>query len=328
MPVGWALPTAYSPTAPMLIVDAHLDLAYNAVRGRDVTLPADQQLGDDEGTPSVGLPDLQRGGVGLICGTVFCQPATPHRPDGYHSADEAHAVALRQLAWYRQQQSASAMQIVMSRADLPQSKIENPKSKVIVLLEGADPIRTPADLQVFHDAGLRIIGMAWQATRFAGGTHAPGPLTSEAQWLIREMDARRMIHDVSHLAEQSFWQLLDLTRGPVMASHSNCRAIIPTDRQLSDVMIRAIVARGGVIGINFYDKFLIPPSEYGTRRATLADVVRQIRHIADLVGNTQHIGIGTDMDGGLGREKIPAEISTSADLPRVADCAARCWLSR
>ena len=71
-------------------------------------------------------------------------------------------------------------------------------------------------------------------------------------------------HDASHLAEESFWHLLDLSGGPVIASHSNCRKIVPTDRQLSDDMIRAIAARGGVIGINFYDKFLVPPSEYGT----------------------------------------------------------------
>jgi membrane dipeptidase len=124
------------------------------------------------------------------------------------------------------------------------------------------------------------------------------------------------------LAEESFWQLLDLSPGPVMASHSNCRAIVPTDRQLSDDMIRALVRRGGVIGINFFDKFLVPPPEYKTRRATLADVVRHVRHMCDLAGDARHVGIGTDMDGGLGREQIPREILTSADLPRVGEALA------
>jgi membrane dipeptidase len=140
--------------------------------------------------------------------------------------------------------------------------------------------------------------------------------------MVRTLDEHRIIHDLSHLAEESFWQLLDLSDGPVMASHSNCRAIVPTDRQLSDEMIKAIVERDGVIGINFFDKFLLPPDEYGTRRATLADVARHARHICDLTGDARHVGIGTDMDGGLGRDEIPQEIITSADLPRVAEALA------
>jgi membrane dipeptidase len=128
-----------------------------------------------------------------------------------------------------------------------------------------------------------------------------------------------MIHDASHLAEESFWNLLDIATGPIIASHSNCRAIVGEgDRHLSDEMIRALIARGAVIGINFYDKFLIPKPQQGRRRATLADVVNHIQHICDLAGDATHVGLGTDMDGGLGREQIPVEIRTSADLPKVA----------
>src|SRR5262249_41040590 len=75
----------------------------------------------------------------------------------------------------------------------------------------------------------------------------------------------------------------------------------------------------GVIGINFYDQFLLPTHEYGKRRATLADVVAHIDHICQLAGDANHVGLGTDMDGGLGRNEIPVEIETSADLPRVAE---------
>ncbi len=127
-----------------------------------------------------------------------------------------------------------------------------------------------------------------------------------------------MIHDASHLAEESFWHLLDVSGGPVIASHSNCRAIVPTDRQLSDAMIHAIVARDGVIGINFYDRFLLPPDQQGKRRATLEDVVHQIDYLCQLTGSADHVGIGTDMDGGLGREQIPQQIVSSADLPKLA----------
>jgi membrane dipeptidase len=104
-----------------------------------------------------------------------------------------------------------------------------------------------------------------------------------------------------------------------MASHSNCRAIVPTDRQLSDDMIKAIATRGGVIGINFFDRFLLRPDEIGKRRARLTDVADHLKRMTDLTGSARHVGIGTDMDGGFGMENIPEEIRTSADMPRMAD---------
>jgi membrane dipeptidase len=235
-----------------------------------------------------------------------------------------------QLAWYHRG-SKGEISFVMQNEDLADDarpalsqpsqspRIGPPPIKSIILLEGADPIRSPDDLPIFYNSGVRIVGLAWRQTRYAGGTGMPGPLTRDGIRLIPELDRFRIVHDTSHLAEESFWQLLELTNGKVIASHSNCRSIVPTDRQLSNAMIRAIAARDGVIGINFYDRFLIPPDEYGKRRAVLADVVRHMKHICDLLGDATHVGIGTDMDGGLGREQIPVEIETSADLPRLAD---------
>ncbi len=309
----------------MYIIDAHLDLAYNALRGRDVARPAAEQAPDQEGIPTVGLPDLRAGGVGLICATIFCSPASPTAPDGYSSPDEARAAGVAQRDWYLHREEAGLFQFVRSGGGLPDGLPDLPGSAddvgpqhAIMLLEGADPLRTPEDVAEWVDAGMRIVGLAWRRTRYAGGTGAPGPLTDEGVALVHELDRYGVIHDLSHLAEESFWQLLDTSNGPVMASHSNCRAIVPTDRQLSDEMIKAIVARDGVIGINFFDKFLLAPDEYGTRRATLADVARHARHICELAGNASHVAIGTDMDGGLGRDEIPIEIHTSADLPRIA----------
>jgi membrane dipeptidase len=296
----------------MLIVDAHLDLSYNALRGRDVLKPAREQGTDEEGIPTVGLPDLIAGGVNLICATVFTMPSIDGKP-GYRTSDEAHAEGMRHLAWYRQQSDAGKINFIIAREPIDQ------KQNAILLLEGADPLRTPADVADWYAAGMRIVGLAWKATRYAGGTGQPGPLTLDGIQLVKELDRFGIIHDTSHLAEQSFWQLLDLTPGPVMASHSNCRSIVPTDRQLSDEMIRALATRGGVIGINFFDRFLLPPDQYGKRRATLADVAMHARHICDLVGNAHHVAIGTDMDGGLGRNEIPIEIETSADLARLAE---------
>jgi membrane dipeptidase len=106
-----------------------------------------------------------------------------------------------------------------------------------------------------------------------------------------------------------------------MASHSNCRAIVggPSNRHLTDDMIKALVRRGGVIGINFCTQFLIRHDKFPHEKSSLADVVAHVKHICDIAGNSNCVALGTDMDGGLGRELIPVEIQTSADLPRVGD---------
>jgi len=301
-----------------MIVDAHLDLAYQVTRGRDPRMPAKDQptvTSDIVEIATCGLPDLHAGGVGLICATIFCAPDSP-KERGYRTAEEAHGMGMDQLNWYHKQADAGEIAIVRNASDLPRGAS---RPSALILLEGADPIRKPHDVEDFFNGGVRIVGLAWKRTRYAGGTGAPGPLTAEGIALVRELDRFGIIHDASHLAEESFWQLLDLSGGPIMASHSNCRSIVPTDRQLSDDMIRAVAKRGGVIGIDFYDRFLVPPEQHAKRRAMLADVVAHLNHMCDVIGDADHVGIGTDMDGGLGRDQIPAEIQTSADLPRVAD---------
>ena len=302
-----------------IVVDAHLDLAYNVSRGRDVLRPAAEQPVDGTDVATVGLPDLKRGGVALVCTTIFCMPSYDGR-SGYRTGEEARAVAQEQLSWYQGCERSGHLRFVRSANELPiRPTADDEPLPAILLMEGPDALRTPDDLPGWFEAGLRIVGLAWRQTRFAGGTDTPGPLTPVGAELIRHLDQFGVIHDASHLADESFWQFIDRASGPVMASHSNCRAIVPTDRQLSDDMIRAIVQRDGVIGINFYDKFLMPPDEYGKRRASLKDVMRHINHICYLAGETKHVAIGTDMDGGLGRNEIPEEITTSADLPRLAD---------
>jgi membrane dipeptidase len=302
--------------ANVLIVDAHLDLADNAVRGRPVHLPARQQKPDEDGIPTVGLPDLREGGVSPICATIFCQPKYEDKP-GYQTPDEAHAAALAQLDWYRTQESTGTMQLIHRPADFSRRET---LTNAILLLEGADPIRNETDLQMFFKAGLRIVGLTWrEGTRYAGGNARTGPLTPDGIELVKTLDRYGIIHDLSHLADESSRDLLEITHHPVIASHSNCRSIVPGERQLPDELIRAIAARNGMIGINFYHKFLLPLNDQGKRRATLGDVVNHMKHICNLIGRSDCVGLGTDMDGGLGREQIPLEIETSADLHHVAD---------
>jgi membrane dipeptidase len=317
----------------MFIVDAHLDLSYNVMRGRDVTRPAAEQPVVDNEVATVGLPDLRKGGVGLICATIFCPPRN-YKNRGYSTAEEARAIAMEQLTWYRRQVDEGRMNFVTSRAELPAADTgaaSNSTStavaaagaggplRFILLMEGADAFRSPADVAEWFEHGLRIVGLSWRKNRMAGGTGHPGPLTDEGRAIVRALDRVGMIHDMSHLAEESFWELLYLASGPVIASHSNCRAIVPGDRQLSDAMIRAIVQRDGVIGLNFYDEFLLPPEQYKKRRCRMSDIIAHVKHLANVIGDAKHIAIGTDMDGGVGRDDIPFELSTAADMPVVAD---------
>jgi membrane dipeptidase len=316
--VQWQI-TIRTSQIPMLIVDAHLDLAYNALYGREVLLPAAQQTPgnvQEDGFPSVGLPDLRRGSVGLICATIFCEP-DEGKGKGYRTGDQANAEARRQLEWYHQQFAAGEMKLVRTASDLP-TKPAKPIS-TIILMEGADPLRSEADVEWFAQLGVRLVGLAWKRTCHAGGTGTPGPLTDDGRQMVGILDRYEIIHDTSHLAEESFWNLLELSDGPIMASHSNCRAFNPTDRQLSDEMIKAIVQRGGMIGMNFYDKFLVPPEEFRKRKANLHDLLKHIRHVCDIAGNVNHVAIGTDMDGGFGRDEIPEEIPSAGELPRLAE---------
>lgn len=310
-----------------LIVDAHLDLAWNHVRGRDITLPAAQQPMVHNETATIGLPDLRAGGVRLVVATLFSLPDSPEHA-GYVDHAGAFDQANRQMTFNSRLHNDGEIGLVRERNDLPKPNATAAhRLPAIVLMEGADAMTlanesdnaTPA---AWFERGVRMVGLAWHATRWAGGTGAPGPLTHDGRKLVSQLDATGFIHDASHLAERSLDDLLDLATAPICASHSNCRFIVGNDpggRHLPDHQINAIAQRGGVIGINLFDRFLLPAGEYGMRRATLLDVVAHIRHACDIIGDCAHVGIGTDLDGGFGREHIPLEIETAADLPKLGD---------
>jgi membrane dipeptidase len=168
---------------------------------------------------------------------------------------------------------------------------------------------------------VRIIGPAWGKTRYSGGTKAPGPLTKLGRELLGEMEEIGFILDCTHFAEESYLEALDLFNGTVIASHSNARKYCPTDRHLSDEMIRKIIAKGGVIGTVLYNRFLVDNWAKGDPKSkvTLSQVVKNIVHISEIAGSKKHSGIGSDFDGGFGFESIPLELNTVADLRKIGD---------
>jgi membrane dipeptidase len=130
--------------------------------------------------------------------------------------------------------------------------------------------------------------------------------------------------DVSHLAEEAFWEAIDRYEGPVAATHANPRTFVPGPRQLSDPMIRALAERDGVVGIVPYNRFLQPgwTRSDGKAAVTVHDVAAAIDHVCQVVGDAAHVGLGSDFDGGFGADSTPAEIETVADLPRVGEALA------
>ncbi|HZZ41745.1 MAG TPA: membrane dipeptidase, partial [Tepidisphaeraceae bacterium] len=259
----------------------------------------------------------------LICATIFCPPWRYGRA-GYQTAEEAWQIAQEQIACYEQWTAEGLLEKVTKRGEL---KLEGGKTKYILLLEGADAIREADDVGRLYEQGVRIVGLSWRKNRMAGGTGFPGGISGEGKEVVRAMDRLKMIHDASHLADEAFWELLEMTDGPVMASHSNCRAIVPGDRQLSDEMIKALVEREGVIGMNFYDQFLMRPGDYKKRKCTMEDLLAHVRHICELAGNARHVALGTDMDGGVGRDEIPQEMGCISELYKVGDALSAMGMS-
>jgi membrane dipeptidase len=192
---------------------------------------------------------------------------------------------------------------------------------LILAMEGADPIVSPKQVEWWWEKGLRSVGLAHYGKSYYGvGTGDSGPLTQKGIELLKEFDRLGMILDATHSSDPSFYQAMELFHGPVMASHNNCRALVPGDRQFSDEQIRLLVERDAVIGVAFDSWMLYPGFVIGQTHgsaASLTAVADHIDHICQLAGSAKHIALGTDLDGGFGTEQSPAGLETIADLQKV-----------
>ena len=273
-----------------MIVDAHLDIGWNAIgEGRGF-------LGPPAPKYVISRPALTGAGVGLICATLYTAPARARRSMRtrlvYENEHEAHIMAMAEVNYYR----ACGLELIRDSRELERYVRGWTRGRLaaVLLMEGADPIENPSQLGAWTDLGLRIIGPAWSRTRYSGGTRAPGGLTELGVQLLKAMRRKRVILDLSHMADQAVADAFELWRGPIMCSHSNARAIVPGDRQVTDGTVAEVARRGGIVGISFY------PSHLRSKgRTTLADVVRHAVHHARAAGGPEHVGLGTDLDGGI-----------------------------
>jgi len=326
--------------ADLPLVDGHLDLAESVTLfGRDLTVPSVERRAIERRTSqvaTVSLPDLERGGVAVVAATVTAgflaaDVGADFEPRSalYHTREEAEAQALSQIALYEEWQRQGRVRLLKSAADLHDHLElwrQDHKPGLVLLMEGADPILSVRDLPRWWDRGLRMIGITYGDTVYgrgvAGGSTkvTPGGLTSEGFALLDAMADQGFIWDISHLTEGGIHEGLERGFPRVCASHANARALTPTDRHLSDGVIRAVGERGGVMGLVLYNAFIEP--RWRADRSitvTLAEHLRRhAEHIAGIAG-WDHVGIGSDLDGGLGRDESPAEIDTVADLWKIGE---------
>jgi membrane dipeptidase len=227
----------------------------------------------------------------------------------YENEHEAHIMAVAEINYYR----SCGLRLLRTRGELDAYVRSWRKGQfaAVLLMEGADPVETPSQLGAWTQMGVRIIGPAWGATRYSGGTGAPGGLTDLGVQLLKAMRRQRVILDLSHMADQAVADAFGRWRGPIMASHSNARAIVPGDRQITDATAAEVARRDGMLGISFYQHHL-----RSSGSASLEDVVRHTVHLARAAGGPERVGLGTDLDGGFGSRYAPfSELAELKSLP-------------
>lgn len=327
---------------PQLIFDAHLDMAWNAVEwNRDLSQPVsairefERQFSEIvPGDATTSWVELQRGRVGLTICTLLPRL---HRKDKqltfYQSREAAYGACHAQLAYYRAMVERGTLREIPDRETLDRHVAEwqndgndastAPPIGFILSMEGSPSILSPGQIPEWYAAGLRILGPAhYGPGPYCHGTGSEGGLTAEGPALLKEMDRVGMLLDVTHLADESFWQALDIYQGPVLASHHNCRTLVPGDRQLTDEQIKALIDRGAVIGASFDCWMIKPDWKIGVsdpKTVSIADIVDHTDHICQLAGNAKHCGIGSDLDGGFGKNQTPHDLDTIAELDKFAE---------
>ena len=320
------------------IFDCHLDLSMNATEwNRDLTLPIEKirklekDLFDkpDRGNATVCLPELIKGNIGLCVATLISRYVKPNNPlPGWNSPEQAWAHAQGQLAWYRTMEDKGEMVQISDVKSLVKhiEKWNNNSIKkigYILSLEGADSIINIDYLHNLYDEGLRAIGPAhYGPGTYAFGTGSSGGIGKKGKELLKEIEKLNLILDVTHLCDQSFWETLDNYNGNLWASHSNTRTIVPDERQFSDDQIKELIKRGAVIGMAFDAWMMIPKWERGIsnpvqKKLLIENIVDHIDHICQLTGSSNHIGLGSDLDGGFGKEQCPLDLDTIADLQKL-----------
>ena len=327
-----------------MIVDAHEDIAWNMLtftRDYSRSIQATREI--EEGTPTVdhnghtllGWPNWIEGNVGWVFATLYASPEKRRYGQwdviAYRDAEEAFGQYWRQLDVYHRllDEHEDKFSLIDSTEVLAEHQSEweagERRLGLTLLMEGAEGIQHPQRLPEWYERGLRIIGPAWDRTRYVGSAYEPGPWTAQGMELLEVMADLGMILDISHLAEEAALAALDQYPGLIIASHANPRWLMPRaqypERFLGRRTVERLVERDGVIGVVLANKFLKDGWKPGDRRelVSIDDVVAHIDAICQLVGDADHVGIGSDFDGGFGLDQAPIELDGIGDLAKIGD---------
>jgi membrane dipeptidase len=344
-----------------ILVDAHADIAYNMLKyGRDYTRPVSETRAleagghtvQENGDSLISWQEYQRGNIAVIFSTLFAAPVRfrtyENEKQIYKTFDEAHKLYSDQLdAYHRMQDSApDKFRILASKHDLELHLQQWASSSaqggvpaaedgglsgsndrplgMVILMEGAEAVRHPAELEMWHNRGVRLIGPAWVGTRYCGGWREPGPLTEDGRKLLAAMADFNFTLDLSHMDERAAVEALDVYEGPIVGTHGNCAALMPnanTNRHFTDRIIEGIIERDGVVGVVPFNTYLkvgwLRDKGHAREDVPLAVLANHIDHICQLAGDSLHAGIGSDFDGGFGLQSVPPEIETVADLQKL-----------
>jgi len=264
------------------IVDGHCDSLIHYVNGeRTLNYPS-------EG----GQWDIERAhlaGVSLQLMAAFIE--TKYKPAmatqrGLQLLEGAHRFIAEHLD-----------QVFLVQGKLDLEKIPDPNRIGILLsVEGGEILgENLFMLDIIFKLGVRALGLTWNQRNAladgAGEANTQSRLTHLGQEVVQRMNTLGMLIDVSHLNEAGFWHVLELSKDPITASHSCAKTLCDHPRNLSDEQLRAIARQKGVVGVNFYPRFLKE-----TGKVTREDVVRHIYHIAEIAG-VETVGLGSDFDG-------------------------------
>jgi membrane dipeptidase len=341
-------------STPPLLFDGHLDLAWNALSfDRELTDPVaainarERGMMDhpSRGNATVALPEMRRGRIAICLATILVHarpdlcPSDGHNRTSleFRSPTIAGAIGRGQVAYYELLEQAGELRMLQTVSDLnahwkslqsspSDGELSRPVG-YILSMEGADPIISPSDVSEWFALGLRIVGpVHYGHNQYAHGTNESGRLKPLGVELLRELERLCMILDTTHLSDEGFFHALDVFSGPVIASHQNCRALVPGCRQFTDEQLRRLIEREAVIGVPFDNWMIVPGWKTGQTprsESTLERIADHVDHICQLAGTHRHVAIGTDLDGGFGSEQCPAEIETIADVSNFADALLR-----
>jgi len=339
------------------IIDAHQDLAFNSfVLKRDYrrsvaeTRKLDPFTGEQAkmlGQTTLGYPEFQRGQIALIIATLFIAPRRYNEgftEQSYGDFNEAHRLILQQIDFYKRwaQDNPTMFRVITDRAGLeahlkewetpaylPGHAEEDGKPAVthpvglVMSIEGAEGIGSLAQFDEYYECGVRLVGPVWMGGRLCGGTREGGGFTDEGYAVLDKLASLGYTADIAHMNEKSALTALDRYEGNIIASHANARALVKGDsgeRHLTDPTLRRLIERDGVVGLLPFNRFLDATWQRGDSRhaVTLETLVAHVDHICQLAGDSRHVGIGSDFDGGFGYPDIPEEMNDISDLQLIS----------